>query len=354
VTHSSKVLLRDGLAAGAATLACLLLIGIFCQASHHDGPYVYFVVDRGMSYAGIARRVSLTGLVKDEVVFLLLGRVFGIEHRAKAGRYRVSSTSSMVTILKTLYKGATYRERITIRPGKTVESVGHVLTQLAAVDSIAFLTLAEDSGFVSRLGIPSITAEGYLFPDTYDVEWGESPEVVIKQMVSGFSRAFDDSLTARARRLGMSINEAVTLASIIEKEAMLDSERPRISAVFHNRLRIGMKLQADPTVRYALKKWTGRMLYKDLEVESPFNTYWAHGLPPRPICSPGLPSLIAAVNPQPGSKDLYFVAQGDGSHYFSRSAGEHQRAKARYKQYLRSIETKDDETGGEDQASQEG
>jgi UPF0755 protein len=354
VTHSSRDLLRDGLAAGAVTLACLLLIGIFCQASYHDDQYVYFVIERGMSYADIARRVSLTGLVKDEVVFLLLGRVFGIEHRAKAGRYRLSSTSSMVTILETLYRGATYRERITIRPGKTIESVGHLLTQRASVDSLVFVMLAEDSAFVSRLGVPSTTAEGYLFPDTYDVEWSESPEVVIKQMVSSFSRAFDDSLRARADRLGMSINEAVTLASIIEKEAMLDSERPRISAVFHNRLRIGMKLQADPTVRYALGKWTGRMLYKDLKVESPFNTYWAYGLPPRPICSPGLASLIAAVNPQPGSDDLYFVAQGDGSHYFSRTAGEHQRAKVRYKEYLKSIETQSDESDQEDQGSQGG
>jgi UPF0755 protein len=342
VKYHSKVLLRDGIATGAATLACLLLIGILCQASHHNDPHVYVVVDRGMSYADIARRVSISGLVKDEVLFLMLGRLFRIEHRAKAGRYRLSSTSSMVTILKTLYKGATYRDRITLLPGRTIESVSDVLARRASVDSLTFVTLAHDSAFVSRLGIPSKTVEGYLYPDTYDVEWRESPEVVLRQMTANFQAAFDDSLRARARRLGMSINEAVTLASIIEKEAMLDLERPRISAVFHNRLRIGMKLQADPTVRYALKKWRGRMLYKDLKVESPFNTYWTYGLPPRPICSPGLPSLIAAVNPQPGSKDLYFVAQGDGSHYFSATAGEHQRAKARYKQYLKSLEAKRD------------
>jgi UPF0755 protein len=345
------VLLRDGIAAGALALACLLMIGILCQASHHDGSHVYVVIDRGMSYADIARRVSLSGLVKDEVLFLILGRLFGIEHRAKAGRYRFGSASSMVTILKTLYRGATFRERVTLRPGRTIESVGRMLARRASVDSLTFVMLAEDSAFVSLLGVPSTTAEGYLFPDTYDVEWRESPEVVLKQMVANFQNAFDDSLRSRARRLGMSINEAVTLASIIEKEAMLDEERPRISAVFHNRLRIGMRLQADPTVRYALKKWTGRMLYRDLKVESPFNTYWAYGLPPRPICSPGLPSLIAAVNPQPGSKDLYFVAQGDGSHYFSTNAGEHQRAKARYKQYLKSLETKVDDPDQADTGS---
>ena len=138
--------------------------------------------------------------------------------------------------------------------------------------------------------------------------------------------------------MDMSINEVVTLASIIEKEAMLDLERPRISAVFHNRLKRGMRLQADPTVRYALKKWTGRMLYKDLEVDSPFNTYRVYGLPPRPICSPGAASIIAALYPIPGSEELYFVAQGDGTHFFSENARDHQRGKARYKDYLRSLE----------------
>jgi UPF0755 protein len=193
---------------------------------------------------------------------------------------------------------------------------------------------------VEGLGVPSSTAEGYLFPDTYDIEWQESPESVIRRMVAGFFKAFDETLRTRAREMDMTVNEVVTLASIIEKEAMLDSERPLISAVFHNRLKVGMKLQADPTVRYALKKWTGRVLYRDLEVESPFNTYWAYGLPPRPICSPSLASLVAALYPVPGSRDLYFVARGDGGHYFSHDSRSHVRAKAKWKEHLRQEEIK--------------
>jgi UPF0755 protein len=333
----------------AVTLACLLIIGILCQASFHPTRHVYVVIDKGISYAEIARRFSHSGLVKDEVVFLVLGRVFGIEHRAKAGRYRLSNTSNMVTILRTLYEGATYRERVMVLPGRTIERASHVLTQRAAVDSLVFVTLARDSAFVANLGVPSTTAEGYLFPDTYDIEWRESAEVVVRGMVAAFFKAFDESLRARARGLGMTMNEAVTLASIIEKEAMLDKERPRISAVFHNRLRLGMRLQADPTVRYALKKWSGRMLYKDLRVESPFNTYRVYGLPPRPICSPGLPSLIAAVNPLPGSDELYFVAQGDGSHYFSTNAREHGQAKVRYKNYLEALKAERENAAQADQ-----
>jgi UPF0755 protein len=302
-----------------------------------------------MSFAQIARCFGTSGLVKDEVLFLLIGRLFGIENRAKAGRYRLDGTSNMVTILKTLYQGATYRERVTIPPGRRIEEVGHILTQGAGVDSIGFVSLSRDSAYLWGLGIPSTTAEGYLFPDTYDVEWQEGPEIVVRRMITRFLKAFDESLQTQAGRVGLNVNEAVTLASIIEKEAMLDKERPRISAVFHNRLRLGMKLQADPTVRYALGKWTGRILYKDLEFESPFNTYWVYGLPPRPICNPGLASLVAAVYPMPGSDELYFVARGDGSHSFSRNARDHGRAKASYKRYLESLKA---EGVGEDQKDQ--
>lgn len=336
---SSRILWRDGAFTVAVTLACLLAIGIVCQAGFHESHHVYIVIDRGMSFSEIARAFSTSGLVKDEVLFLLAGRLFGIEHRAKAGRYRLTATSNMVTILKTLYKGATYRERVMIPPGRMIEGISHILAQQAGVDSLGFVTLARDSAYVLGLGIPSTTAEGYLFPDTYDVEWLEAPDVIMRRMVSSFFNAFDESLQAQANRLGMTINEAVTLASIVEKEAMLDRERPRISAVFHNRLRLGMKLQADPTVRYALKKWTGRVLYKDLEAVSPYNTYRVYGLPPGPICSPGLASLTAAVNPVTGSEELYFVAQGDGTHRFSSNAREHIRAKAQYKRHLESLRT---------------
>ncbi len=336
--HLSSMVFRGGLAIAALTLVSIILITIFTPAQHHERQFVYVVVERGLSYSQIAERFSDAGLIKSERLFLILGRIFGIEHRAKAGRYRFASTSNMADILRTLYKGATYRERVLIRPGKTMETVVEIISRQAGVDSLAFAGLIADSAFVNSLGVPSSTAEGYLYPETYDIEWQESPESVMKRMVSNFFKAFDESLRIRAREMGMTVNEAVTLASIIEKEAMLDSERPLISAVFHNRLKAGMKLQADPTVRYALKKWTGRVLYRDLEVESPFNTYWAYGLPPRPICSPSLASLVAALYPVPGSKDLYFVARGDGGHYFSRDSRGHLKAKAKWKEHLKQQE----------------
>jgi UPF0755 protein len=347
-SSGARVLLRDSCIVAGTTLVCLLTVGIFCQARYHEASHVYLIIEKGMSFSEIAGRLDEVGLLKDRLLFLLTGRLFGIEHRAKSGRYRFESTSGMVSILGTLYSGATYRERVTIKPGRTIEGVGEVVARAAGIDSTAFVSLASDSSFVASLGIPSGTVEGYLFPETYDIEWQEDPGSVIKRMVSSFFRAFDDSLMAKATRMGMTMKQAVTLASIIEKEALLDEERPRISAVFHNRLERGMRLQADPTVRYALRKWRGRLLYKDLEIASPFNTYSVYGLPPGPICSPSLASLVASLYPTPGSEDLYFVAQGDGSHYFSRNANEHLQAKARYKSYLRSLKAGKDSGTEED------
>ena len=335
----SRACLRDGLAIAAVTLLSIMAIAIFCQSRFHEAPFIYVIIERGLSYSQIAERFTASGMIRDEFLFLFLGRVFGIEHRAKAGRYRFRPSSNMIDVLTTLYEGATYRERVLIRPGRTLEGISQVLRSGASIDSVGFMALACDSAFVAGLGIPSTTAEGYLYPETYDIEWQESPQSIVRRMVSNFFKSFDKSLRARARQIGMTVNEAVTLASIIEKEAMLDRERPLISAVFHNRLEIGMRLQADPTVRYALRKWSGPVLYKDLKVDSPFNTYVVYGLPPRPICNPSLASLVAAVYPLPGSDDLYFVAQGDGSHHFSPNAREHRQAKSRYKQYLKQLDT---------------
>jgi UPF0755 protein len=333
------------------TAICLAAVTVFTPAGYHDKAFIYVVIEPGVSFSQIAGRFADVGLVDNRSIFLVLGRILGIERRAKAGRYRFSSTADMAGILHALYHGATYRERVLIRPGKAIPGVAETLRREADVDSVAFVTLAGDSAFVSKLGVPSLTAEGFLFPDTYDVEWREDAASVIARMVRRFFGVFDDSLRARAAEMGMTLTETVTLASIIEKEAMLDSERPRISAVFHNRLKQGMRLQADPTVRYALRKWSGRILYRDLEVDSPFNTYAVYGLPPHPICNPGPASLVAALYPLPGSEDIYFVAQGDGSHYFSATSAEHNRAKARYRSYLDSLSNRNEEVDETDQTS---
>jgi UPF0755 protein len=326
--------IRDVLLVALATAISFLAIEVFCQAGWHETRYVYVIIEEGLPFSEITNRVVDAGLVKAPSVFLALGRLLGIEHRAGAGRYRFERSSDMASVLRTLYSGVSFREQVRVPAGLIMETVAHVLSSRAGVDSTQFMTFARDSSFMATLGVPSVSAEGYLFPDTYDIEWDEDPAMLIRRMVGRFYRAFDDSLRERSREIGLSVNEATTLASIIEKEAMLESEKPRISAVFHNRLRRGMRLQADPTVRYALGKWRGRVLYKDLDVPSPFNTYYVYGLPPHPICNPERSSIVAALYPVEGSKDLYFVATGDGSHTFTHSGSDHNKAKAEYKKFL--------------------
>jgi len=332
-------LVLDSILIAILTILGLVAIETFCQAAWRQEKYVHVIVDKGMSFSRIAERFHESGLIKNDLVFKVVGRAFRIEHRAKAGRYRFAPTASMADILRALYKGATYREQILIPPGRRVEQIAELLRKLAAVDSTQFVTLARDSTFVASLGVPSRIADGYLLPETYDIEWHEEAPSVLERMTTKFFKVFGDSLRSRTDSLGMSINEVVTLASIIEKEAYLKTEMPRISAVFHNRLKLGLKLQADPTVRYALGKWKGRVMYSDLKIDSPFNTYLVIGLPPYPICNPGRTSIFAALYPQPGAQELFFVAQGDGSHYFSVSGLDHERAKARYKSYLDSLRT---------------
>jgi UPF0755 protein len=331
-------LIRDILVVAGLTAFSLLLIEVFCQAKAHESRYIYVIIDEGIPFSQVTDRVSDAGLIRAPGLFLALGRALGIEYRAGAGRYRFEATADMATVLRTLYRGVTYREHIRIPSGVVLESVARILAARAGVDSTLFLAYARDSAFMAVLGVPSDNAEGYLFPETYDIEWNQRPEVLIRRMVGTFFKTFDDSLRERSEEIGLSINEATTLASIIEKEAMLESEKPRISAVFHNRLKRNMKLQADPTVRYALRMWRGKIYYKHLGEASPFNTYYTYGLPPHPICNPARSSIVAALYPLQDSEDLYFVATGDGSHTFTQRGRDHNRAKAEYKKYLRAQE----------------
>ncbi|MFZ1947945.1 MAG: endolytic transglycosylase MltG [bacterium] len=331
--------LRDGLILTVSTALVFVLVEIFCQPSVSPDKYVHVVVDRGMTFSQIAARFEQSGLVRNGLVFKALGRALRLDRRAKAGRYRFQPTASMASLLRALYRGATFRDQIVIPPGRRLDEIARVLARAASVDSTQFVRLARDSAFVASLGVPSKSADGFLFPDTYDIEWREEAPSVLERMVKSFFKVFDDSMLARTREVGLTVNQAVTLASIIEKEAYLETEKPVISAVFHNRLKRGMKLQADPTVRYALGKWKGRVLYSDLKVDSPFNTYMFSGLPPRPICNPGRASIVASLYPREGSRDLFFVAQGDGSHFFSERGIDHELAKARYKARLDSIAT---------------
>jgi len=217
-------------------------------------------------------------------------------------------------------------QSITIPEGLRKERVIEILGRELGLDKDRLTRLIDDPLFCKKLNVEARDLEGYLFPETYRVSVAAKEQQVLEILVIQFHRLFSEELRESARQIGMTVHEAVTMASIIEGEAQLDAERTTISAVYHNRLKKKMRLQADPTVQYALPDGPRRLFNKDYEFNSPYNTYRNRGLPPGPIQSPGAASLAAAVNPA-DVEYLYFVARGDGSHIFTKTAAEHAKAK---------------------------
>jgi UPF0755 protein len=214
---------------------------------------------------------------------------------------------------------------VTVPEGLALTAILPLLERQLELSRDSLGAAVRDSALRAELGVPTRTLEGYLFPDTYSFPAGTSARDVVEAMVRRFEQAWQDDWDGRLAEIGMTRHEIVTLASIVEKEARLAEERPVIAAVYRNRLRIGMALQADPTVQYALGGHRARVLYKDLEVESPYNTYRYPGLPPGPIASPGAASLEAALHPA-DVRYLYFVAHPDGHHEFRETFGQHEQA----------------------------
>jgi len=268
--------------------------------------------------------------IKSQWHFLVMGQVFKVFNSIRAGEYEFTERVSMWTILRKLARGEIAICRITIPEGWTVQDICDLLSREKLVDPKKFLALANDSNYViDDFKFPK-NLEGYLFPDTYYFTKGTSTEnSIIGQMLSQFKKKVIDGLRKELSESKYSLNKIVTMASIVEREAIVDVERPIIAGVFYKRLKIGMALQSDPTVRYALSKYKGALTMDDIRTRSAFNTYYHPGLPPHPICNPGVASIKASINP-PSVDYLYFVSKRDGTHFFSKKYGEHKKAKRKY------------------------
>ncbi len=239
------------------------------------------------------------------------------------------ASMSPAAILDTLVRGKTIPHRVVIPEGAAMSDIGHLLEKAELVSQEDFLRSASDFELVRALGIESDTFEGYLFPETYQFPREVSAEQVIKKMVAHFRSVFTEAMAERARSVGLTTHEVVTLASIVEKETAQADERPLIAAVFLNRLKRGMRLESDPTVIYGIEGFDGNLTRKHLKTHSPHNTYKIRGLPPGPIASPGRASLEAVLYPSE-QPHLYFVSKNDGSHHFSRTLSEHNAMVNRY------------------------
>ncbi len=288
-------------------------------------------VTEGMSFKAIASTLQKEGVIRYRGYFEIIGRLQGISRKVRVGYYGMSTSMSMWEVLEALRKGKIIEYEVVIPEGYNLYQIGWTLSNTPIIsDPQEFIKLAKNKEYVHSLGIDADTLEGYLFPDTYYLPKGIRLEDVPKKMVQRYKAVFDDSYRARAEELGFTEQQIITLASIVEKEAKVASERKLISAVYHNRLKKGMRLQADPTAVYGTKAWVTRVRAQDLRRNSPYNTYLHKGLPPGPIANPGQGAILAALYPEPADY-LFFVAQGDGSHYFTNDYGAHEKAIDRYR-----------------------
>jgi UPF0755 protein len=286
----------------------------------------------GAAVVAIGDRLVGAGVVRNQILFRWAVRASGTGRRLQAGEYRFTSAMTPAGVVDKLARGDVYLVPITFPEGLTVQEMAALYEGRGLGAAADFVTAARAPAPIAALDPSAADLEGYLFPDTYAMpRRARAPELVAR-MVQQFERAFGPGLRAQAEARGLTIREAVTLASLVEKETGHPEERPLVSAVYHNRLKRKMGLQCDPTVIYALQRagrFTGNLTRDDLQLDSPYNTYRYAGLPPGPIAAPGLASLEAAVAPAPVDY-LYFVSRNDGSHAFASTLAEHNRNVQQY------------------------
>ncbi len=282
------------------------------------------MVDKGRSVKEIGRLLEGRGIIKSRRAFSLMARLKGQTHNLKAGEYKLSSAMSLSEILYALKEGKVHYHKVTVPEGFTLVEIARALEKEGLATAQEFMAVATSQTVISGLEIEAESLEGYLFPETYYFTYDTSSREIVDTMIGGLEKNYESAFHLREKELSMSKHQILTLASIIEEEAKKEDERSLISGVFHNRLKRGMLLQADPTIRYAMGGFKGPIEAKMLKTPSPYNTYLHAGLPPGPISNPGLPSIRAALYPAPTSY-LYFVALEDGTHKFSNTLKEHNR-----------------------------
>jgi UPF0755 protein len=297
---------------------------------------VPFIISKGASINAIADSLQIKGLIDDKELFILWLTTLDKDRMIKAGYYEIPKGLNYAQLITFLSQAPAKEMIVTLIEGWRKEEIAEELHKELDINKEKFMQRVHDSVYIKQLGIKAETLEGYLLPDTYHFYWGVNEQSVIDYLVNKCFEIFTDPIFVRLDSMKMTMHEVLTLASIIEGEAILDEEREIISSVYHNRLKRRIKLQADPTIQYILAGSPRRLLLKDLEVDSPYNTYKYYGLPPGPISNPGKKSILAAIFPAK-TNYIFFVAKGDGSHTFSRSAAEHQRAKTQFDKIRREV-----------------
>lgn len=308
----------------------VLVAVLLASACRNDGTGdpVLITIPQGASFSQAVDSLEAHDIVRAPWAFRIYGRITGSAGRVKAGTYSLRPGMGWRTAIAALEAGQSVTARVVVPEGWDIARIAPRLAEALRLDPDSVLAVLSDTTGIERFGVPGPSLEGYLFPATYTFALNTPLDSAIAQMVATYREAWTPERQARADSIGLTEREVITLASIIEREARLAEEHATISSVYHNRLRIGMALQADPTVQYALGGHRARLLYSHIDsvADNPYNTYRIRGLPPGPIGSPSEASIDAALAPA-DTDFLYFVARPDGGHVFTRSLAEHNRAR---------------------------
>ncbi len=334
---------RSLLRAATATIVLLTVLGgsfllftLYWPNTFPGGGEKVLFVSRGETFAEVVDTLEAGGLIRSRELFILTADILGGRSRIHVGKYLLKSGISNEELFHFLFYGkGIVPISVTIPEGLTIRRQARIFARHLGIDSTRYIQFANDTAFAHRLGFPDPSLEGYLLPDTYRFNWQTDERDILRELAEAFRHFFGDSLEQQARDLHLSVRQAVTMASIVEGETHLSEERPIVAGVYYNRLKIGMRLEADPTIQYLLESGPRRLSYDDLKMDNPYNTYQHAGLPPGPINSPGRSSILAALFPA-HHQYLYFVANGKGGHWFSRTYDEHLRY-VRMSRHLRAL-----------------
>lgn len=329
--------------AGAIAVAAGLALAAASGVSHLNSPTggqeQTIRIQAGMSARHIGEKLAQHGLIRSALLFEWTARIRGLAAELEAGTYQVSGGETTAAILEDLLRAPLEMVRVTLPEGMTRHQTAQLLQRQGLADSSRFMALTEDTTLLRQLRVEAENLEGYLYPETYFLDHHATEEEIIRRIVAEFFSAFSDSLYVRLDSVGLSLHQVVTLASIVEREAVVAQERPVIASIFYRRLHFNRRLESCATVEFALGVHKKRLTNADLKVVSPYNTYAHRGLPPGPIGSPGRASIVAALYPAQ-TEYLYFVARGDGTHSFSRTNREHEAAKRAVKREERRRRTR--------------
>lgn len=303
----------------------IMLFTFYTPNYYKNSTPINFEVKEGDTFTIVVDSLYSKGIINSKANLKIAAFIYGADKKIKAGRYKIDNGLTYLDLLELLIEGSPGKQKlITIPEGIWQHKLAGLLKRELGIDSTRFMELSYDKNFLKKLDIDNFTVEGYLLPETYYFYTNSSEEEIISKLVREMNKVFTDEVKERMNQLGMNKKEVLTLASIIDGEANIVSEFRTISGVYHNRLNKGWMLQADPTVQYLIRnrKRYNRILFKDLEIQSPYNTYKNKGLPPSPINNPGKDAVLAALYPE-NHNYFYFVADGTGGHKFSNSYSGH-------------------------------